>query len=455
MRSEASMGASFPRRAAALAIALAVAGCTTPRPLTPNRFVPKTEYISAPSKVAVVSPLQMPKIQVDGLGGWSEGAAQGARGIFGDGYNAHAAALDGTIDGRSDRSARCAGDLCTVFLVILGAYVAVATPVGAVAGALEAPDAQAREIAKASFSAPLHAQAIQETLRERFVAAARKQCRQFAIIPSAQTNDYQALADKGIDTVLEIAVTHVGLEGAGVNPPLTLTMQAHARLVRTVNGQEIFSDDYYYWGEGHKLADWSANGAEQLARELNSGYGSLAANIYDYIFLLYPYPDRKIHAGIFGLVGTEPPRPGTFARHYYSAVDSLQPKLSWEAFPRPSDIEIEPKEMGRLKNVSYDLSIAKIAEPAPDQVVYRREGLPRSEHKVEISLSPSTLYSWSVRARFELDGRQRVTEWSTPFQQDAWSYPQVFQTPPQTNADEGPVKGARLEFPAGAARPTN
>lgn len=431
MRRESSMGASLPRRAAALALALAVAGCTTPRPLTPNRFVPKAEYISAPSKVAVVSPLQMPKIQVDGLGGWSEGAAQGARGIFGDGYNAHAAALDGTIDGRSDRQSLRCNDACMVVLLALAAYAVVATPVGAVAGALGAPDAPVREVAKANFSAPLNAQVIQETLRDKFIAAARKQGRQFAVIPSAQTNDYQALAGKGVDTVLEIAVTRVGLEGAGVNPPLMLTMQAHARVIRTSTGQEVFSDDYYYWGEGHKLADWSANGAEQLARALNSGYQSLAANIYDYIFLLYPYPDREIHWGVFGLVGTEPPRQSIFALHHYSAVDSLQPTLGWEAFPRPSDLDIEPKDMGRVKDVRYDLSIAKIAEPAPDQVVYRREGLPHSEHKVEIPLSPSTLYSWSVRARFELDGRQRVAEWSTPFQQDAWSYPQVFQTPPQ------------------------
>lgn len=434
MRSEASTGASFPRRAAALVLALAVAGCTTARPLTPNRFVPKAEYISAPSKVAVVSPLQMPEIKIDGLGGWSEGAVQGARGIFGDGYDAHAAARDGTIDGRSEGQTLHCDNVCWVVLLALAAYAAVATPVGAVTGALEAPDAQMRELAKANFSVPLNAQAIQETLRDKFIAAARKQGSRFAIISSAQVNDYKALADEGVDTVLEIAVTHIGLEGVGANPPLRLTMQAHAKVIRTGTGQEIFSDDYYYWGEDHRLANWSANGAEQLARALNSGYQSLAANMYDYIFLLYPYPDRQIHRGVFGLVGTEPPRPGIF--HHYSAVDSLQPTLGWEAFPRPSDVAIEPKDMGRAKNVHYDLSIARIAQPAPDQVVYRREGLPRSEHKIEIPLSPSTLYSWSVRARFELDGRQRVTEWSTPFQQGALSYRQVFQTPPPRNAEK-------------------
>ena len=69
--------------------------------------------------------------------------------------------------------------------------------------------------------------------------------------------------------------------------------------------------------------------------------------------------------------------------------------------------------MGRVKNVCYDLILALERNSVPYEVVYRREGLPTPEHKVEIKLRSKTCYFWTVRARFEMDGRQRVTEWSS------------------------------------------
>jgi hypothetical protein len=50
---------------------------------------------------------------------------------------------------------------------------------------------------------------------------------------------------------------------------------------------------------------------------------------------------------------------------------------------------------------------------APAGIVYRRDGLASPTHTLETALSPGTRYFWTVRARFELDGRERVTEWGT------------------------------------------
>jgi len=90
-------------------------------------------------------------------------------------------------------------------------------------------------------------------------------------------------------------------------------------------------------------------------------------------------------------------------------VDSLQPTLKWEAFPRPQNL---PSDKGTLRgsigNVTYDLRILR----APSDIAYEREGLSTPYHTVETPLQPSMKYLWTIRARFDLDGQPKVTGWS-------------------------------------------
>jgi hypothetical protein len=69
--------------------------------------------------------------------------------------------------------------------------------------------------------------------------------------------------------------------------------------------------------------------------------------------------------------------------------------------------------MGRVRNVRYDLMVAREYLGQPAQVVYRREGLAAPAHRLETALQPQARYFWSVRATFDLDGRRRVTAWSS------------------------------------------
>ncbi len=97
-------------------------------------------------------------------------------------------------------------------------------------------------------------------------------------------------------------------------------------------------------------------------------------------------------------------------------VDSLQPTLSWEAFPRPINLAVDKEEMrGQISNVTYDLRIWRADEESPREypaeIVYARRGLRGPWHTIEQPLMTSTLYFWSIRARFELDGQPRVTQW--------------------------------------------
>jgi hypothetical protein len=112
------------------------------------------------------------------------------------------------------------------------------------------------------------------------------------------------------------------------------------------------------------------------------------------------------------------------ARQKFVEVDSPQPTLRWEAFPRPQDraADIEGV-LGRIREVTYDLQIWRADESPvqsvggqqltdyPSELVYFRRSLPVPWHRVEEPLEPSTKYFWAIRARFELDGLPRVTQW--------------------------------------------
>lgn len=73
--------------------------------------------------------------------------------------------------------------------------------------------------------------------------------------------------------------------------------------------------------------------------------------------------------------------------HYSPVVvDSLSPSFRWKPLPQPE--------------TQYDLGIfAAVAPGQPMKTLYYREGLTVPEHKIEATLSPNTLYFWSVRFR--------------------------------------------------------
>jgi len=426
------------RRAAASVLAVVVAlqsGCVTV-PVAPN-----TQHQGTPGRVAIVATMQEPEIKFQGFArGKGEGAAVGAGATL---IQCLGAGMAGT----------CSGPYCGAVAVFWLGVCGVAGTVGGVVGATAAPSAGKARAAEARLTTALDTKTIQESLRDQVAAAAlAKGTRLTAVSPASATDavrqhGYGSLAAEGVDTVLEVALTKVGTEGPGINPPLQLRMEAHVRLIRTRDDAEVFSANCVYLGERLKLSEWSANQAEPLLRALQTGYETLGAHIYDNVFLLYPFPDREAHpagalAPAFGLAPIDPHTRGTLTgdpfignRFEWTTVAGLQPTLRWQNFPRESDIQKAPEEMGRVKNVRYDLLIAREHNLAPAGIVYRREGLSESVHRVETPLNPRTRYFWTVRARFELDGRQRVTEWgaTTFMARELWTAPSQwsyrFKTP--------------------------
>lgn len=126
------------------------------------------------------------------------------------------------------------------------------------------------------------------------------------------------------------------------------------------------------------------------------------------------------------LLDTDPrPYPPQRGWEAFRWADSLQPRLQWEAFPRPEDLEADTRvSLGSARSVTYELRIWQAAgeyargrsykDPCvfPTALVYARRGLAEPVHTVEAPLVPNALYLWTVRARFDLNGRPRVTQWA-------------------------------------------
>ncbi len=121
------------------------------------------------------------------------------------------------------------------------------------------------------------------------------------------------------------------------------------------------------------------------------------------------------NASIYGLRPIEPPpRIGAMfsaanGRLEYTPVANRHPTLRWDYFMPPPAV---PGSAAAPENVGYDLRVWEVRNGGPGDLVYERKGLPAPEHRVETLLKPETRYFWSVRARFEINGEARLTDWS-------------------------------------------
>ncbi|MGE5789367.1 MAG: hypothetical protein ACM33C_00705 [Syntrophaceae bacterium] len=134
------------------------------------------------------------------------------------------------------------------------------------------------------------------------------------------------------------------------------------------------------------------------------------------------YPQQRM------ILFVDPP-PGAFV-----PVDSLQPTLKWESFPRSRDLAGSMAHVyRRIGDVRYELVLAEVG--SPDRI-YRPDGLKEASHKVETQLKSRTKYLWTVRACFRIGEEPRCTEWGaiSDWEQSAVWHPNFsasyrFETP--------------------------
>jgi hypothetical protein len=117
-------------------------------------------------------------------------------------------------------------------------------------------------------------------------------------------------------------------------------------------------------------------------------------------------------APVFGLKPEYPENRIDKNEILFVEVDYLHPTLRWESFPRPQDLIEDKEEMLYLmRNVTYDLKIWSAEGDYPYAIIYSKQGLREPYYKLEQLLEPCSKYFWTIRARFEIESKVRVTEW--------------------------------------------
>ena len=183
----------------------------------------------------------------------------------------------------------------------LGAYPFMASlflwPVGSIVGAIHGAvsEKSARETrplrtvesAQALFRNALDNQKIEEVIRDRIVQFAQEETGHvFKALPhdtfSAEKVSYKgnpenqrALAEHGIDAILDLHITRFGLAGEEANDP-RVSLEMQFRILRFVQGMPFYSGEWEYRGERRRLSVWAANGARLFREELDRVAQSLA-----------------------------------------------------------------------------------------------------------------------------------------------------------------------------------
>ncbi len=184
------------------------------------------------------------------------------------------------------------GGLMGVGLAAQGGYTIIAAPFTAAAGsviglglgAIIARSGSEVKETEAALNKALGELKVQETVRDRVLQEARDKTRHTFVLVEDQV-PYSSLADKGIDTVLEVGLVGLRFEGEGVNPKLTLVMNVRASLVRVQDETNVYSDNWTYSASGRKFTKWAADNAKQFREEVDRACQSLAEQIVKQLFL--------------------------------------------------------------------------------------------------------------------------------------------------------------------------
>jgi hypothetical protein len=187
--------------------------------------------------------------------------------------------------------------------------------------------------------------------------------------------------------------------------------------------QTRYEQSFEYSSQARTFSDWLAKGGTEMQRALSEGLDQLATNIVNGVFTsadipipshYWAFPGTE-HSGCCWICPKYPPIDYSFFDKAlrYPLVNSLQPTLSWEEIPSQEDIRRIEREIGQKPDsVYYEMRIWKEQDSKAGKLVYEKTNLSTPSHTVEVKLSPTTQYFWSVRSCFIIKGVKTCTPWA-------------------------------------------
>ena len=99
--------------------------------------------------------------------------------------------------------------------------------------------------------------------------------------------------------------------------------------------------------------------------------------------------------------GIEPIYPPSSKLSLFSGetVDSLMPTFRWKPYTANK----------QASNITYNLQILRYPSPG---IVYERNNIMTTSHKINIKLMPNKHYIWRIKANYTEKGNKLVTNWN-------------------------------------------
>ncbi len=221
--------------------------------------------------------------------------------------------------------------------------------------------------------------------------------------PSAhgEAVNLRVYGEGGFDTLLLANVDEVTVTAEeGANPILAIDVVVTSTLLSAAHGGPIDERTYTCRAGKRSARAWRVPDDRLFRDAVSRCYDKVADRIIEELFLVYVPPDGSMS----GLGGR------AFAQ---VDLEVGPPTFRWKPLPAGDNHGAMPQDAGlHPHDVTYDLRVWRAEDGFPGDLVYERTALPEAAHTLELPLEPSTPYFWTVRARFQLKGRTRVTPWA-------------------------------------------
>jgi len=152
----------------------------------------------------------------------------------------------------------------------------LSTPVAAIHGAIAAKSPEAVERAARDLETAVTELRIPDSLRDLVILQMKRE--QYADVV-AFSGGAETTVPSDVDTIIEIHVPAIVLQGRGVNPKLKLYVPATVRILKA--DVEVRTASLSAGGTGHKFLHWARDDARQFRQQLGVELENLARQISD------------------------------------------------------------------------------------------------------------------------------------------------------------------------------
>lgn len=194
----------------------------------------------------------------------------------------------------------------------------------------------------------------------------------------------------------------------GTETRFAMALTTEGRLVDPSSGRTTALRSFLVESAPHTAAEWTRDDAALAKREIEWVVRVLAERVVE-TFLLRSGVAVGEQAQTCGVAPVEPTYEPPFRDWKAPRVDSLVPRLAWEA--RPSVPASLAPPIG-ASDFRYDLRVWRVVDGRVDALVVERFGLQDPEYRFEAPLASAANYGWSVRTRYMVEGRARASRWS-------------------------------------------